>query len=237
MNEAVGTYLKAFDALRRGGEARRAAVRGCTLELLVLVSEQVLELGRQVDERKRVMAAKAEAIERHKARAREHLGLAITLREQARRLLGTIARGDEAIVAEIGRIAGQASDARSTSVSLASLAAYGRAVVANENPKVIMRARLLGLDTAYVSELEGFAQQLLDDEAELDGLASIETGDKEMQLQAGVTLHFLEMVVDAFEAARGLDGDVPLLKAPRREQIVRRTAEPAPDRLVVTRPR
>ena len=59
VDDAVGVYLKAFDTMRRGGEAQRSVVRGCTLELLVLMSEQVVRLAQRNDRRVKEQAARA----------------------------------------------------------------------------------------------------------------------------------------------------------------------------------
>lgn len=239
VDDAVGVYLKAFDTIRRGGAAQRSAVRGCTLELLVLMSEQVARLAQRNDLRVKEEAARAVTIEKAMAEIRSQYARALTMREQARRLLGSVVRDDGFFHAEVRGAATAAEGGGSASAAMLALSALGRRVLTDPDPKIAVRARLLGLDEPYVSSLEALGRDLLAREAELQRLTGDDdTGDAALAVEAGITLHLMMMVIEAFEAAHEIESSIPLLRPVHTLRLVRRLSKlPPPVAIVVTRNR
>jgi hypothetical protein len=239
VEDAVGVYLKAFDALRRGSEAQRTSVRGCTLELLVLMTEQVVRLAQRSEQRAKEQAALADTIEKAMAQLRSQYARALTTREQARRLLGGMARDDGAFQEEVRGAATAAAGGGSASAAMLALAALGRRVLTDPDPKIIVRARLLGLDEAYVTSLETLGGDLRTREAELQRLTGHDdTVDDALAVEAGITLHLMMMVIEAFESAHEIEPSVAVLRPVHTQRLVRRLSKlPPPVALVVTRGR
>ena len=239
VEDAVGVYLKAFDALRRGSEAQRSSVRGCTLELLVLMTEQVVRLALRSEQRATEQAALADTIEKAMAQLRSQYARALTTREQARRLIGGMARDDGAFQEEVRGAATAAAGGGSASAAMLALAALGRRVLTDPDPKIIVRARLLGLDEAYVTSLETLGGDLRTREAELQRLTGHDdTVDDALAVEAGITLHLMMMVIEAFESAHEIEPSVPVLRPVHTQRLVRRLSKlPPPVALVVTRGR
>lgn len=236
VDDAVGVYLKAFDALRRGSATERATVRGCTLDLLVLLSEQVLDLADRHEQQAREKAANAEATARAMAQLRTQYARALTTREQARRLLAGMARDDASYQAEVRRAATAADAGGSVGAAMVALAALGRAVLADPDPAVSVRARLLGLDESYAASLEALGLDVQQREAELKGLtASDPAEDPGLSTEAGVTLHLMMIVVEAFESAHEVEASIPLLRPVHTHRLVRRLSKlPPPVGVVAT---
>lgn len=239
VDDSIGIYLKAFDALRRGGEAQRSAVRGCTLELLVLMSQQVLRLAERSEQRAKEEATRAQVIEKSMAHLRTQYSRALTTREQARRLLGGMARDDVSFQEEVRRSATAAEGGGSASAAMLALAELGRRVLADADPKIAVRARLLGLDDPYVKSLEALGHDLVAREAELQELTGHDdTAGDSIAVEAGITLHLMMMVIEAFESAHEVEASVPLLRPVHTQRLVRRLSKlPPPVAFVVTRPR
>jgi len=229
IEDAFNVYVKASETLRRAGRPDSVAVRGCTTELLVLVIQQALDLAKHLDQqgKQRVAQAAALAAVQHKLRA--SFSKALSLREQARRLLATMAPDDSDHLDEVLRAASATDDKGSAAAAMFALAAIGRRLLAGGSAKMGLRARLVGLDEPYLTTLEALGYDLKQGQEELSRLTrAAHMPDDALYAEAGLTLHLMMYVIEAFAAAHEVDASVPLLRPEHTQRMVRRMSRLPP---------
>jgi hypothetical protein len=213
VEDAVNVYLVAFDTLRRAGEALRAAIRGCTLEFVCLASLQTLAAASKLDKMSKEDAKRAAAAEAAQAQLRDKFTTALSLREQARRILGSMCRDDAVFQDQVMLAASGSNGNGSASMAMLSLAAVGHQVLTKNDAKVQQRAKLLGLDYAYVDSLEDMGLELQRLEREVEELLSGHGAEEEsLAMEGGRILFVMMHVVEVFAAAHELEKQVPLLR-------------------------
>ncbi len=230
LEDAFQVHFVAFEALRRSGEGRPSAVRGCTLDLMLLIIQHALTLDALWTTFSRKRAQRVAAAGVVEQRLRERFARAMTLREQARRLLAAVVRDDPEGRAAVAR-ASIAKDAEgSVAAAMTELAVVGATLLASCSPATAQRAKLLGLDREYVFSLGTLGGDLMADEAELKKLAEVDDGEDEVLLEAGRAVYLLLMVYEAFEAGHEVDATVPRLRLVHTRHLVRRLSKlpPAP---------
>jgi hypothetical protein len=236
VEDAFEVYFKASEILRKSPS--RAAVRGCTTELLGLVIQQALHLAKQVDDQGKQRTANATTLEAVQQKLRISFARALSLREQARRVLASMARDDATHLDGVLRAATAADDGGSAAAAMFALTAIGRRLLSDESPRTAQRAQLLGLDEAYLTTLEALGNDLKRGQAELARLAHVANmPDDALYAEAGLTLHLMMHVIEAFAAAHEVDSAVPLLKPVHTQRMVRRMSKlPPPPPLPSMRP-
>lgn len=225
LEDAFQIYLKAWEALRRVGPEQRAKVRGCTTDLLVLVIDQALTVQHSIDE----IAGRKRALEQRRGQDRALVAHAMTLRGQARLVIAGMDREDLAFQDEVIRAATAAEELGAGARSLELLAELARRKLADASRGMPARARLLGLDDSYVTVLEGLAAELRAAEAEVEALGRRMAEDEELvRREAGLTLYFLLLVVDAFDAGHQIERAIPKLVPVHAHRLVGRRAQLTP---------
>jgi hypothetical protein len=235
LDEALQVYLGAYQVLRRTGDSERGAVRGCSLWMLVLAIKQALDLVARIERHDRELERRSKAIDAALAALRQQFARATTLRDQARRLLVSVARDDEALRQAVSDAATAHGAQGALSVAMARLAAIGRAILSSTSPPTVQRARLLGLDDAYIASLEALSRELALGESELHRLSVHDDEDDKILLEAGRTVSLVLQVVEAFEDAHEVDADVPKLKLVHARKLARRLSKLPPPPLPVPR--
>jgi tetratricopeptide (TPR) repeat protein len=231
LDDAYQVYFKAHEALRRTGESNRGAMRGCTLEMVVLVIKQALDLEVLMTERAKLEQVRAHAKEQAQARLRTSFARAMTLREQARRVIGAMWREDEEFQADVLRAATASDAGGSIAEAMARLAELARGILEDAPASVSARALLLGLDASYVATIEAAGAELAAAEAEVNQLFGDEADPlgEQILLESGLTLYLLMQVVEAFEAAHEIDPSIPRMRPANTQALVRRLSKlPAP---------
>jgi hypothetical protein len=229
VEDAFNVYLKAAETVRRAGLSQQAAVRGCTIELLVLVVQQALELARRVDQQGKLRVVQATATESVQQGLRVSFGRALSLREQARRVLTSMSRNDAEHAEAVLRAANATDEGGSAAAAMFALAAIGRKVLKDAPPMTLQRARLLGLDEGYLDTLEALGYELKRGQEELAQLAlAANMPNSQLYTEAGLTVHLMMHVIEAFAAAHEVDGSVPLLRPVHTQRMVRRMSRLPP---------
>jgi len=229
LEDAFSVYVKASETLRRSREAERRAVRGCTAELLALVIAQALELAAHVDQQGKQRAVHAQALEAVQQKLRVNFARALTLREQARRVLAAMGRDDAGHLDEVLRAASATDERGSVAAAMVALGAIGRRLLGDASPKTVQKARLLGLDEQYVSTIETMGVDLKRAQDELARLAQqAHTPDDQLFREAGLTVHLMMHVIEAFESAHEVDASVPLLRPVHTQRMVRKMSRIPP---------
>jgi hypothetical protein len=227
VDDAFDVYVKASETLGRGGPSSR--VRGCTAELLALVIEQALQLARQIDDQGKQLTANATSLEAVQQKLRVNFARALSLREQARRVLVAMARDDAGYVDEVLRAATAADDGGSAAAALFALSAIGKRLLADTAPRTAQRAQLLGLDAAYLTTIEDLGYDLKRGQEELARLAQAANLPNDgLYAAAGLTLHLMMHVIEAFAAAHEVEASVPLLRPVHTQRMVRRMSRLPP---------
>jgi hypothetical protein len=230
VEDAFNVYVTAADALRRGGESQRAAVRGCSVDLLVLLVQQAFALAQRVELRGRLRVEQTREIEVIQQRLRVSFGRALSLREQARRVLAMMGTGDREYLDEVRLAATVTDGGGSVAPAMLALAKIGRRLLADPSEKGVQRARLLGLDDAYLETLEALGAELKGDQEDLASLSdAAQAPDNPLYAEAGLTVHLMMHIIEVFAAAHEIDPAVPLLKPVHTQRMVRRMSRlPAP---------
>ncbi|MEI8255826.1 MAG: hypothetical protein WCJ30_09150 [Deltaproteobacteria bacterium] len=229
VDDAIDIYIKAFETIQRGGLEARSAVRGCSLDMIILVSQQVLRLATAIDRRTRENIERALSIEVAQKRLADQFALALPLREQARRLIASMVRDDPSFRQEVLRAATGAATGGSASSALLDLGGLGRRVLTSDSDLVLQRARMFGLDAPYLDGLEALGRHLADGEAELDRLTrSDDSVEESIRREAGLALHLMMQIVEAFTSAREIDKTVPPLRPVHTHRILRRLSKLPP---------
>ncbi len=239
VEDAFEVYFKASETLRRTGTTSQAAVPGCTSELLALVIQQALGLANRVDEHGKKKSAHATSLESVQQKLRASFARALSLREQARRVLAAMARDSAEHVDEVLRAATAADDGGSAAAAMFALSAIGKRLLGDGSPKTAQRAQLLGLDEAYLARLEALGHDLQRGQDQLAQLAqAANTPDDALYSEAGLTVHLMMHVIEAFAAAHEIDPSVPLLRPVHTQRMVRRMSRlpPPPPVLPSLRP-
>jgi hypothetical protein len=229
VEDAFDVYFKAVETLRRSGVSSRASVRGCTAELLALVIAQVLRLSTYVEARGKRRTEHAASLAAVQQRLRANFARALSIREQARRVLAAMARDDASYLDEVLRAATAADDGGSAAAAMFALATIGKRLLGDGNPRTEQRAKLLGLDHAYLGTLEALGHDLRRGQEELSALAhEANTPDDAIYAEAGLTMHLMMHVIEAFAAAHEVDVTIPLLRPVHTQRMVRRISRLPP---------
>jgi hypothetical protein len=173
-------------------------------------------------------AQRATAAGTAEQRLRERFGRAMTMREQARRLIASVVRDDPELRAEVARAAIALEADGSVAVAMTGLAAVGERALASTAVVMSQRARLLGLDADYVASLSALGRELTADEDELRKIASQDDGEEQLIVEAGRCVCLMLLVVEAFEAAHEVDAAVPQLKVVHTRKLMRRLSKIPP---------
>jgi hypothetical protein len=228
LEDAFQVYFTAFEVMRKTGEAQRSAVRGCTRDMLLLAIRQALALHTTSLAVAKDRAQRATAAGTAEQRLRERFGRAMTMREQARRLIASVVRDDPELRAEVARAAIALEADGSVAVAMTGLAAVGERALASTAVVMSQRARLLGLDADYVASLSALGRELTADEDELRKIASQDDGEEQLIVEAGRCVCLMLLVVEAFEAAHEVDAAVPQLKVVHTRKLMRRLSKIPP---------
>ncbi len=182
---------------------QRALLRGCSLDLIGLVADQVLRLDRCFGEYRQSETDVKDAGENLAAA----LERAEALAEQARSVIQTVAG-----YPQLAPSAEVEDPVAAFSAAIQGLRDLARELLERGSPGVRKRCALYSLDQGYVQTLEAMLREL----AELAHKASDAAAVARKKIQVERTLAcarpLVEQLVQAFENANRLDRNIPLVR-------------------------
>ncbi|HEX4478161.1 MAG TPA: hypothetical protein VH142_23915 [Polyangiaceae bacterium] len=210
VERAYSVCLEAHDIWQRCSGAQRTLIRGFSLSLLSLSAEQALALDRSHSQCLKLETERTEAA----AQVQQLFERNASLCAQARAVLEKVA-GDAAAVRE--EIALDATFGTSFAVSqvLHRLSQLGRSLLSSADASVRTRARLYGLDVAFLDGLFAAGAELLAVEeraANVAGLSASKARIEQAQIAAYILVH---QIVEAFEGAHRIDRTIALIPSGR----------------------
>jgi len=210
VERAYSVCLESHDIWQRSSGPQRALIRGFSLSLLSLAAEQALALDRNHAQFLKLEDERSDAA----AQVRQLFDRNTSLCAQARAVLEKVA-GDAAAVRE--EIALDATFGTSFAVSqvLHRLSQLGRTLLSSADASVRTRARLYGLDAAFLDGLFAAGAELLTVEeraANVAGLSASRARIEQAQIAAYILVH---QIVEAFEGAHRIDRAIALIPSGR----------------------
>jgi hypothetical protein len=209
VEQAYAVCLEAHAAFQRYSSSQRAHLRGFSLQLLALATEQALLLERTHAEHERKQREQEEA----KARLRELFERNVKLAAQARMVLEKVSGDDPAV--QKGLAEGSSPDTSyALSDSLKRLADLGDRLVRSNVSAVRGRARLYGLDENFLSGIAVAGAELIAMEQKAGDQSALTTRKNQLDRAQAATYVLMRQIGEAFEAASGVDPQIsPLVAA------------------------
>jgi hypothetical protein len=225
VEQAYATCLEAHSAFQRYSQAQRSQLRGFSLQLLALATEQALSLERAHIEYERRQKEQGDA----KARLRELFERNLRLGAQARMVLEKVAGDDPGIQKELANTA-----IPTTSYELADmlrrLSQLGNGLIRSLAGSVRGRARLYGLDENFLSGLAVSGNELVTLEEKAGDQSGLTTRKNQLDRAQTATYVLVRQIGEAFVAAAGIDPTIGTLAsaAPKVDPEAARAAKKIP---------
>ncbi|APR82467.1 Hypothetical protein A7982_07816 [Minicystis rosea] len=236
MTDAKRLYSIAFDVWQNATPAQKQSLRGISPELLAIGVARARKLAAMSDAHEARADADEVGREAREAAARAAFSSALTLREQAVRVMRGVAGRDEALLAKIAGAVGTAESGAALAKGLSGLASVAHALLAPKKGPIHTRAKLMRFDADYVASIEDAAARVGKTAAQAgakSGGTAVTQGA--LDREDGVNARILGHVIEVFEAAHDIDPTIPRLVpiATRRlfgrHQKVTKPAEGAAD--------
>jgi len=216
VEQAYAVCLEAHAAWQRCSATQRAQLRGFSLPLLGLAAEQALALERHHTDYERLESERLDA----GSRLRDMFDRNVVLSSQARMVLEKV-NGEAAAVREELEL----QDAPGTSFALAQalhrVAHIGYALLRSASPAVRGRAKLYGLDEAFLDGLAAAGAELVNLEEKAGDASAVQAKKVQLERAQVATFVLVRQILEAFEAAQQIDPKIGALS------ISTRDAEPA----------
>jgi hypothetical protein len=206
VEHAYAVCLEAHAAFQRFSQGQRAQLRGFSLQLLALATEQALSLDRFHAEFERRVKEQAEA----KALLKEVFERNLRLCAQTRMVLEKVSGDDPAIQREIELRQAPASS-YDLSEMLKRLAHLGNGVIRSQSATVRGRARLYGLDENFLGGIAVAGSELIAVEAKASDQSGLTTRKNQMDRAQTATYVLIRQIGEAFAAAAGIDPHITTL--------------------------
>ena len=217
VEQAYAVCLEAHSAYQRYSTGQRSQIRGFSLQLLALATEQSLLLERTLAEHERRVKEQDEA----KARVRELFERNLKLSAQARMVLEKVNGDDSAVKKEVRQSEPPAST-YALSESLKRLSDVGSDLLRNSAAAVRGRARLYGLDENFLTGLAVAGQELLAIEQKASDQSALTMRKNQLDRAQAATYVLMRQIGEAFAAAAGVDPQIaPLVSAQANAETTR----------------
>jgi hypothetical protein len=225
VEQAYATCLEAHAAFQRYSTAQRVQIRGFSLQLLALATEQALSLERAHTEYERRQKEQADA----KSRLRELFERNMRLGAQARMVLEKVAGDDPAIQKEVAE-SNEPTSSYELADSLRRLSALGSGLIRSLAASVRGRARLYGLDENFLTGLAVAGNELVTLEEKAGDQSGLTTRKNQLDRAQTATYVLIRQIGEAFAAAAGVDSTIaPLASAqPKIDAEAARAAKKIP---------
>lgn len=208
-------YSHAYDFWTTATLRQRDVLVGFSPELLSVAVDRAYALWSLFDQVSGDAASEATLSDPRQINARVAYNLAITLRDQAKTVLRTIAGRNDRLRHHVDSLVDEATDAEAVARSLEQLSELAEEMLEHVGDSLSQRVRLARLTPDYVTRLREKAVDVIDTAKRARGGAPKAppktSREIELDFLDGVNLHVLGEVVHAFESAHELDASVPRL--------------------------
>jgi hypothetical protein len=230
VGQAYAVCLEAHAAWQRSSATQRAQLRGFSLPLLGLAAEQALALERHYTDYERLESERLDA----GSRLRDMFDRNVVLSSQARMVLEKV-NGEAAAVREELAL----TEAPGTSFALAQalhrVAHIGYALLRSASPAVRGRAKLYGLDEAFLDGLAAAGAELVNLEEKAGDATAVQAKKVQLERAQVATFVLVRQIAEAFEAAKQIDPKIGPLPMTTRDAEPARQASPQRSRATVPR--
>lgn len=228
VDDAYAVCIKAWDFVRRVDPGRKAVLRGCSRELLVLAAHQAVLLDDLLKRVEVEAKEQADAQQRRRQQLQNAFERAGKLRDQARRLFGKILGTNPTAKAQAREAALAEEQGGSVVEALDQLARFAERLLADPDPHRQRCNALYGLDAEYIHMLTSASQELRRSEDEFEAMSQSGSSSTPIHWCTGVNLVLLTQIIEAFLGANELDSTVPFLRPAHHEHLVRRISRLPP---------
>ncbi len=210
--DARRIYAQAFDFWQGATPSHRTLLVGFSLELLGAGVNRALALQTLLASSTDAGAATTGKRAELDHAARKAFTGAIAMRDQAVRVLRSVAGRGSSLEQKVVAVSGTAADAAALASGLDALAHVARELLAQKKGPVAMRVKLARLTPDYAARLADAAEQTRASAhaASIPRPAQGAT-QSELDLLDGVNLHIMADVIHAFESAHDIDPTIPRL--------------------------
>jgi hypothetical protein len=229
VEQAFSVCLEAHAVWQRCSATQRTSLRGFSMPLLGLAGEQAILLEKHHADYVRLETERLDA----GSRLRDLFDRNIVLSTQARMVLEKV-NGEAAAVRE--ELALQDSPANSFALAQAlhRVAHIGYALLRSASPAVRGRAKLYGLDEAFLDGLAAAGAELVNLEEKASDASAVQAKKVQLERAQVATFVLVRQIAEAFEAAQQIDSKIGALPpiSPRADadaaRPVVRGARPGP---------
>ncbi len=200
VEQAFAICLEAHAVWQRCSTAQRAHLRGFSVPLLGLAAEQALCLERTYSEYARLEGERLNA----GSRLRDLFDRNILLSTQARMVLEKV-NGEAAAVREEIALSEAPGNSFALAQALHRVAHIGYALLRSASPAVRGRAKLYGLDEAFLDGLASAGAELVNLEEKAGDASSVQAKKAQLERAQVATFILIRQISEAFEAAGQID--------------------------------
>ena len=212
VEQAYAVCLEAHAAWQRCSAVQRAQLRGFSLPLLALAAEQVLALERHYTDYERLESERVDA----GSRLRDMFDRNVVLSSQARMVLEKV-NGEAAAVREELALKDAPGNSFALAQALHRVAHIGYALLRSASPAVRARAKLYGLDEAFLDGLAAAGAELVNLEEKAGDASAVQAKKVQLERAQVATYVLVRQIVEAFEAAQQIDPKIGSLPMSTRE--------------------
>jgi hypothetical protein len=206
VESACKVYAAAYETFGKLPPPARIRLKGFSPQLLSLAADGAEQLERAHADHERANLVRTQA----ETKLRAIVSSNLALYSQGRRVVALV-RGDDP---EAGK-EDEAPVLPATSFEIAQglerLSIHGRSLVRSSDGGIRGRALLYGLDDAYCDALSSAGAEMMDLDQKVGDITEISKLRQEVELGRSVTLLLVRTILEAFEAARGVDVAIPAL--------------------------
>jgi len=230
VEQAYAVCLEAHAAWQRCSAAQRAQLRGFSLPLLGLAAEQALALDRHYTDYERLENERIDA----GSRLRDMFDRNVVLSTQARMVLEKV-NGEAASVREELALTDAPGNSFVLAQALHRVAHIGYALLRSASPAVRGRAKLYGLDEAFLDGLAAAGAELVNLEEKAGDASAVQAKKVQLERAQVATFVLIRQIMEAFEAAQQIDPKIGPLQTTMKEPEPPRQAPPHRPRVTVSR--
>jgi hypothetical protein len=226
IEQAFALCLEAHAVWQRCSAAQRAHLRGFSLPLLGLAAEQAMALDRHHADYERLESERVDA----GSRLRDLFDRNVVLSNQARMVLEKV-NGEAAAVREELALQEPPGNSFALAQALHRVAHIGYALLRSASPTVRGRAKLYGLDEAFLDSLAAAGAELVNLEEKAGDATAVQAKKSQLDRAQVATFVLVRQIAEAFEAAQQIDQKIgPLPPIAHRTDDAARATQVSPQR-------
>jgi hypothetical protein len=228
IEHAFAVCLEAHATWQRCSAPQRSQLRGFSLPLLGLAAEQALALERHHTDYERLEGERVDA----GSRLRDMFDRNVVLSSQARMVLEKV-NGEAAAVRDELALQDAPGNSFALAQALHRVAHIGYALLRSASPAVRGRAKLYGLDEAFLDGLAAAGAELVNLEEKAGDASAVQAKKSQLERAQVASFVLVRQIAEAFDAAQQIDSKIgPLVSASRPEQEAPRATAQRPRQTV-----